>query len=196
MKTEFLKGLNITDQETIDAIMAENGRDINKAKGDTEALTTQITALQDQLKERDNQLKELKDQVKDNESLTTKITELETANKTAATEYQNKITAIQKSHAIENGVRDAKAKNVKAVVALLDMEKISYADDKLIGFNEQIEALQKAEDTSFLFVTESQNPPIPAGTKPTNPPAPSGNGGTSADGNAFTNAIAKALGGK
>ena len=36
MKTEFLKGLNITDQTVIDAIMAENGKDINRAKGETE----------------------------------------------------------------------------------------------------------------------------------------------------------------
>lgn len=193
MKTDFLKELGL-NQEQIDKIMAENGKDVNKAKGDTEALNTQITALQGQLTERDNQLKGLKDQVKDNEALTTKITELETANKNAATEYQNQMNAIQKNHAVENGIRDAKAKNVKAVMALLDMEKISYADNKLTGFTEQIEALKKAEDTNFLFVAEQQNPPTPAGTNIVNPPAPTG--GTPAEGNAFTSAIAKALGGK
>lgn len=191
MKTDFLKELGLT-QEQIDKIMAENGKDVNKAKGDTDALNTKITDLESQLTDRDNQLKGLKSQVKDNEALTAKITELEEANKTAATEHQNKMNAIQKNHAVENGIRDAKAKNVKAVMALLDMEKISYADGKLTGFTEQIDALQKAEDTNFLFVAEQQNPPTPTGTKPTNPPAPTG--GTSG-GNAFTSAIAKALGG-
>ena len=195
MKTEFLKGLNITDQTVIDAIMAENGKDINRAKGETETLNTKVTDLQTQLDERDKQLSELKNAAKDNDALTRKITELETANKTAATAYENKLTAMQKAHAIEGGIRDAKAKNVKAVTALLDMEKISYVDGKLIGLNDQIEALRKGEDTSFLFQSEQDNP-SPAGTKPNNPPdgGNGGNGGNPATGG-LASAIAKALGG-
>lgn len=192
MKTETLRNLGITDQTVIDAIMAENGRDINAAKGNTEQLNSQITALQEQLTERDNQLKEIKKSVKDNETLTAKITELETANETAKTEYQNKITEIQKTHAIENGVRDAKAKNVKAVVALLDMGKITYADDKLTGLAEQLEALQKSEDSSFLFTSESH--PTPAGTSINNPPV-GGNGGNPPTSGSWADAVAKALGG-
>lgn len=195
MKTDFLKSLNITDQTVIDAIMAENGKDINRAKGETETLNTKVTDLQTQLGERDKQLRELKKAAKDNDALTQKITELETANKTAATEYENKLTAMQKAHAIEGGIRDAKAKNVKAVTALLDMEKISYVDGKLIGLNDQIEALRKGEDTSFLFQSEQGNPP-PAGTKLNNPPdgGNGGNGGNPATGG-LASAIAKALGG-
>ena len=112
MKTETLRNLGITDQTVIDAIMAENGKDVNAAKGNVEKLNTQIEELTKQIGDRDAQLKELKNAVKDNETLTSKITELETANKNATTEYQTKITEIQKNHAIENGVRDAKAKNV------------------------------------------------------------------------------------
>lgn len=193
MKTETLRNLGITEQSVIDAIMAENGRDINAAKGNVEQLTTQINDLQGQLAERDNQLKELKKSVKDNETLTAKITELETANQTASTEYQNKLVEIQKNHAIENGVRDAKAKNVKAVMALLDMGKITYEDGKLNGLTEQIDALQKGEDTNFLFTVEQSNPTPPAGTNVNNPPA--GNGGNAPTSGSFAEAIAKAIGG-
>lgn len=191
MKTETLRNLGITDQTVIDAIMAENGKDINAAKGNVEKLTTQIEELTKQIGDRDTQLKELKNAVKDNETLTSKITELETANKNATTEYQTKITEIQKNHAIENGVRDAKAKNVKAVVALLDMSKITYADDKLTGLSEQLEALQKGEDTNFLFTTQTTST-APAGTTPSSPPAnPAAPTGSSS----FASAVAKALGG-
>lgn len=193
MKTEFLKGLNITDQTIIDAIMAENGRDINNAKGNTEQLNTQIADLQKQLGERDEQLKGLKDSVKDNEKLTKQITELEEANKKATTEYQDKITEIQRNHAIENGVRDAKAKNIKAVTALLDMSKITFADDKLTGFTEQIEALKKDEATAFLFTEEQKNPPTPSGMNLNNPPA--GSGGNPPTSGSFAEAIAKHIGG-
>ena len=192
MKTETLRTLGITDQTVIDAIMAENGKDVNAAKANTEALTTQVAELQKQLGERDEQLKGLKESVKDNEKLTEKITSLEEANKTATTEYQNKIYEIQKTHAIENGIRDAKAKNVKAVMALLDKSKINFADDKLTGFTEQIDALVKGEDTAFLFTVENNNPTPPAGTNLNNPPA---GGGTPPTSGTFADAIAKAIGG-
>lgn len=196
MKTDFLKGLGITDQTVIDQIMAENGRDINNARGNTEQLTTQIAGLQEQLTERDNQLKELKKSAKDNEQLTAKITELETANQTAATEYQTKITEIQKNHAVENGIRDAKAKNIKAVMALLDMSKITYADNKVDGLTEQIESLQKGEDTSFLFAVDQQTPPpAPSGTHVNNPPTNNGITGNPPTSGSWQEAVAKALSG-
>jgi septal ring factor EnvC (AmiA/AmiB activator) len=192
MKTETLRSLGITDQTVIDAIMAENGKDINAAKGNKEQLESQITALQEQLNDRDTQLKELKKSVKDNETLTAKITELETANETAKTDYQNKITEIQKTHAIENGVRDAKAKNVKAVIAQLDMSKITFADGKVTGLAEQLEALHKSEDTSFLFA--SDQPTVPSGTKINNPPT-GGTGSNPPTSGTWQEAVAKALGG-
>ena len=188
MKTEFLKSLGIEDQSVIDAIMAENGKDINAAKSNKSQLETQVEDLTNQLNDRDTQLKELKKSVKDNEALTAKITELETANQTSATEYEAKIANIQKTYAIENGVRDAKAKNVKAVMALLDMEKITFKEGKVEGLSEQIETLTKGEDTSFLFGEAKSSP---AGVEPSK-----ANGGTNPNpptGKTFKDAIAAAI---
>lgn len=172
MKSDFLRNLGITDQSVIDSIMAENGKDVNAAKGKNTELEAKVTELEGQLADRDTQLTTLKESVKDNEKLTAKITELETANNEAKTAYENKIAEIQKTHAIESGVRDAKAKNVKAVMALLDMNKITYKEGKLDGLSGQIETLTKGEDTSFLFGESKPN--IPSGTQPNNPPS---NGG-------------------
>lgn len=189
MKTEFLKTLGIVEQSVIDAIMAEHGKDINAVKSNTETLTSQIAELQTQLNDRDTQLKDLKKSVKDNEALTNKITELETANANAKTEYESKIAAIQKLHAVESGVRDAKAKNVKAVMALLDMDKITFTDGKIDGLSTQIDALTKGDDTSFLF-GEAQTPP-PTGTKLNTPPV--GNSGKAVTSTTLAAAIAKSL---
>ena len=71
---------------------------------------------------------------------------------------------MQKTYAIETAVRNAKAKNVKAVIALLDQEKISMKDGELIGISEQLTALSQGEDTSFLFGEKA--PANPSGTKP------------------------------
>lgn len=164
MKTEFLKSLGIEDQSVIDKIMAENGKDINSAKKSAENYDTQIEALKEQIKDRDTQLSNLKKSVKDNQDLTDKITQLENDNKEAKTAYENRIADLQKTHAIESAVRDAKAKNVKAVVALLDKDKIDIKDGEMIGLKEQIDSLVAGEDTSFLFGDAPQ--PVPAGAAP------------------------------
>ena len=191
MKREFLKSLGIEDKDLIDKILDENSADIGKAKGEVEQYKTQIEDLKGQIKERDTQLGDLKKSVKDNEGLVNKITKLEEANKTTQQEYENKILQIQKTHAIESGVRDAKAKNVKAVMALLDMAKITYSEDKLEGLTEQLDSLKNDEGTNFLFIGEDK-PPVPAGTTPSNPNANGGN--TAPTSTNLAEAVAKALG--
>lgn len=186
MKTEFLKSLGITEQSVIDAIMAENGKDINAVKGDTAKLETQVSDLQSQIKERDTQLSELKASVKDNEKLTTKITELENANKDATAKYESKIAEMQKTHATESEVRNYKAKNVKAVMALLKHDKIEYKDNALTGIKEQLDELVKTD--AYLFETNEVKPP--SGTVPSNPPV---NNNKASQNTTLADAVAKAL---
>ena len=59
MKREFLKDMKLTDEQ-IDAIMAENGKDVNSLKEQVNSLTTEKDGLQSQLTDRDTQLKDLK----------------------------------------------------------------------------------------------------------------------------------------
>lgn len=192
MKTDFLKSLGISEQSVIDQIMAENGRDITKVRDELETYKTQTNDLKSQIGAKDNEIEKLKKESEKVESLTQQVTQL-TADKTQLTnELNTKVSEIQKSHAIESGVRDAKAKNVKAVIAQLDMAKITFADGKLSGLSEQLEALQKGEDTSFLFNTGDTHTP-PSGTNLNNPPANGGNNPLTT--NTLSGAIAKALGG-
>lgn len=105
--------------------------------------------LKNQLEDRDKQLQELKVKAAGNEELTAKITELEELNKQTKEEYENKIAALRKETAIELALKDAKAKNIKAVKALLDLEKISLDGDKIIGLDEQLEGLKESDP--YLF---------------------------------------------
>lgn len=187
MKTDFLKNLGITEQSTIDAIMAENGRDVTKAKTDLETYRTRVTDLEGQIATKDGEIAKLTKQVGDVTALNQKIAELEADKTKLTTDLDAKVGEIKKAHAIENGVRDAKAKNVKAVMALLDMSKINYNDDKLEGLSEQLTALQGDESSSFLF-GEAQT--APSGTKPSNPPA---TGGTAPTSRTLAEAVANAL---
>lgn len=196
MKTDFLKSLGIEDKETINAIMAENGKDIANVQGDTNDLKNKIKDLENQLSTKTNDYESLKESTKDYDELTSKVKQLELDNSKLVTDKKqleidlySKVSQILKTHAIENGVRDAKAKNVKAVMALLDTEKITYKDDKLEGLSEQLETLVKGEDTSFLFGSDAST--HIAGATPNNPPATGGNNPPTT--NNLASAIAKAL---
>lgn len=190
MKRDFLKNLGIEDKEIIDKILDENSADIGRAKSGNDDLKSQVTQLQTQLNDKTKEFDTLKESTKDYDSLKEQITQLTTDKTNLQTELNTKVSEIQKKHAIENGVRDAKAKNVKAVMALLDMEKITYNEDKLEGLSDQLTALQSGEDTSFLFGDAQGTPP--AGTHIHNPPA---GGGKPQTAKSFAEAVANALSG-
>lgn len=188
MKRDFLKNLGIEDKETIDKILDENSADIGRAKSGNDDLKSEITQLQTQLNNKTNEFNTLKESTKDYDSLKDTITQL-TADKTnLQNELNTKVSEIQKTHAIENGIRDAKGKNVKAIMALLDMDKITYTNGETTGLTEQLEALSKADDSSMLF-GESHSAP-PAGTQLNNPPSGGGNLPTA---KTFAEAVARAL---
>ena len=94
-------------------------------------------------------------------------------------DLDTKLQEMQKTHDRENKVRDAKAKNVKAVMALLDPEK---------DVDEQLTALKAGEDTAFLFGETTVG--SPAGTQLYNPPSNGGNGGNPPTGKTLGEAIA------
>lgn len=188
MKRDFLKNLGIEDKETIDKILDENSADIGRAKSGNDDLKSQITQLQTQLNDKTNEYNTLKESTKDYDSLKEQITQLTTDKTNLQTELNTKVSEIQKTHAIENGVRDAKARNLKAVLAQLDMSKITFENGELSGLTEQLEALKSGEDTSFLF-TDVKN--APSGTHINNPNSSGGNPPTS---KTFAEAIAKSLG--
>ena len=59
------------------------------------------------------------------------------------------IEKVRLESKIDLAINNAKAKNVKSVKANLDLEKIKLDGDKLLGFDEQIEALKKSD--AYLF---------------------------------------------
>lgn len=188
MRRDFLKNLGIEDKEIIDKIIDENSADIGRAKGELETYKNKVTELEGQIGEKNEEITTLKTQVGDTNALNTKITELEGEKTNLTNQLNTKVSEIQKTHAIENSVRDAKAKNVKAVMALLDLDKITFNEGKLEGLDSQLEDLTKGDGTSFLF-GETITPP--SGTNLSNPNVnTSGNPSTS---KTLAEAIAKTL---
>lgn len=189
MKREFLKNLGIEDKDIIDKIMDENSADIGKAKGELQTYKDKVVELEGKITDKDNEISDLTKKVGDTDTLNQTIAQLRTDNANLTNDLNTKVSQIQKSHAIEDAIRTAKGKNIKAIRALLDEEKITYENNELSGIKEQLEALASAEDSSMLF-GETQS--TPSGTH-INTPNYGGSAGTPATSLTFAEAVAKAL---
>ena len=69
--------------------------------------------------------------------------------------YANK----EKNTAINQAISNAKGKNTKAILALVDSDKITYKDGKLEGLEDQLKELQKSD--AYLFDTPAKLDNIP-----------------------------------
>lgn len=164
MERKFLEDMGIS-KENVDKIMATNGTDINKAKGDLEDVKLQLETANTTIKERDKQLKSLKESAGDNEELKTQITNLQTANKEAEKKYQNDLKDLKLTAAIKLAVHD-KVFDEDMAAGLFDKSKLILTDDgKVAGLDEQLASIK--ESKAFLFKTdEVKNDYKPDGGKP------------------------------
>lgn len=161
MTKEQLMALGLTEEQA-DAVINGYGQMVPKSRLDTKI--QEVTDLKGQLADRDTQLEELKKV--DAEGLQTKITELQQANENIKTEYEQKLQQRDYDYALENALRDAKAKNPVAVKALLKTDTIQLVNGQFVGLEEQLTALKTSDD--YLFAVE--------GVKGKTPPNPEGGG--------------------
>ena len=127
--------------------------------------------LEADLAARDQQLEQLKQAAGNSEELKKQIEALQAENKKAAEEWQAKFAQMQLDFALERALTTARAKNPKAVKALLDMEKVKLDGEQLLGLDDQLKELQKSDP--YLFgesgrVGSGTNPPG-AGNPEVNP---------------------------
>ena len=151
MKRSFLEALGL-EKDAIDQIMTEYGKDVEKLKADISVLENEKSTLSESLKERDTQLEDLKGKAGDNAALQDQIAELQKSNAAEVERLTSENNQIRINAAVEQALLIAKAKNVKAAKALLNLEGAELADDGTVkGLAEQIKGLQEAETSGFLF---------------------------------------------
>lgn len=170
MKREELEQLGLS-KEAIDKIMSINGKDIENAKSgsssDVNNFKLEIDGLKKQLSERNLQLEELKKSSVDNKTLTEQIEQLQKANEESANSYKNEINNLKISYEVEKALSGAKAKNLTATKALLDMSNVKFdKEGNLTGLKEQIDNLVSNDETKFLFNTDNANIFTPRGFVP------------------------------
>lgn len=127
------------------------------ARSDFNTLNTEKKALADTVKTRDKQLEDLKASTGDVEALKTQIATLQTENATATKAHEAEIKRLKIDTAVELALSAAKAKNVKAAKALLDLDKAELdADGTVKGLADQIKKLVEAPESGFMFETQKQ----------------------------------------
>lgn len=162
MKREDLRKLLGDDvaDEVIDKIMAENGKDIEKHKADNTALITERDGLKTQLKDASVQIESFKGM--DIEGVKKSADEWKSKAEQATRDAEDQVSRLKFDHALESALTGARARNAKAVTALLNPELMKLADDGSIsGLKEQLETIQREHD--YLFESDEPPPKIVTG---------------------------------
>lgn len=174
MNTEELQKLGLTDEQ-IKGVMAAHDQVVNPLKEQVTTLQSERDGLQSQFDTVNGQLDTIKKDHKGDDDLKDQIEQLQTENKNAAAKYQEDLAKTKIGYQTDLAITQSGARNVKAVKALLDGDKITL-DEKgqLTGLNEQLEAVKK--DNDYLFQADDGKPATPNIVVPgnPNPSAPTG----------------------
>lgn len=185
MTKEELKALGLNDDQ-VNKIVEDYGKNyVSKAQFNQK--NEELKTIKEELKKSNGDLETLRKNNKDNEALVKQIDGLKAEAKTRQTEYDSKIKQMQIDAIVDRSLLKAKAKNAKAVKALLDLEKAEVDGETIKGLDDQLKKLQESD--SYLFEATNTSTHID-GLKP-------GEGGDSGDnggGNTIQQAFDAALG--
>lgn len=152
MKKEELVKLGL-DEETAEKVANASAEELKGfvPKSRFDEVNNAKKTVEDTVKERDQQIESLKS-AGNVDDLKQQITTLQNENKAKDEAHAAELLKVRIDSDVEAALTEAKAKNHKAVKALLDLEKAELGDDgKVKGLREQIAALTKAEDSKFMF---------------------------------------------
>jgi chromosome segregation ATPase len=169
MTKEQLLEMGLTEEQ-VDKVLAAQKEELKgyipKARFDE--VNNAKKDLENQLNDRDKQLKDLQGKVKGNEELEKTIKELQEANKATKEQYEDKIRDITITAAIQSKLTDAKYPDL--LLTKFDRSKLSIAEDgTVLGVDEQLAVLKEQYKDLFKPDLRGREPNniggAPPGTK-------------------------------
>ena len=143
MKTEDLKAQGLTDEQ-IAFVMAENGKDINREKVKADGYKSQLETARESLKAFEGvDVAELKGKIA---TLTSDLT-------TQAENHKQQLAERDFNDLVSKYAGEYKARDVKAVMPFLDVEKLKQSQNQNEDIKLAFEAVKK--DNAYLFADES-----------------------------------------
>lgn len=160
MNKDDLQKLGIEDDELIQKIIVAHGKDIERLKAEATESQTAVEALQTQLAEAGATIEGFKKL--DVDAIRAAAEEWKTKAEAAEKNAAEQVAALRFNHALDQALAGAKARNPKAVRALLDTEQLELLKDGTInGLDKQLEAIRS--DNDFLFESDQPVPKVVAG---------------------------------
>lgn len=152
MKKEDLIALGLTEEQAkkvLDAVKDYVPKtQLAEVERERDGLKATVT-------ERDTQLETLKKSSGDNETLQKQIADLQKANEDQQKAHEAEIAQLRLDNAVEAAILAAGGKNVKAVRALMDADKLRLEKDGTVtGLSDQIKAIQKSD--AYMFAEKQQ----------------------------------------
>lgn len=166
MNRKFLEDLGL-EEDVVNKIIAENGKDITNLKAKLDDLTEQLGVKEETLKQKNKKISEL-EQI-DIEEIKKQAKEEGRIEGSKEVENFKKQNAIDKIYGEEFEVdgKKYKVKDRKALQGYLDNDKIKYENDQISGLVEQFSEIVKT--SPYLFDTDTKNPQFADTTQGTNP---------------------------
>ena len=159
MKREDLTKLGLTDEQT-DAIMKAHGQDIESHKSKLTTLQAEADALKAQVAEAGTAIEGFKKL--DVDGIKAAADEWKLKAEKAQADAQSQVASLKYDYALESALTGAKAKNIKAVKALLDGSILKLSEDgKIAGLDEQLTKIKTEND--YLFSDTTPTPRIVTG---------------------------------
>lgn len=153
MNKEDLIAMRLTEEQAKKVMDSLDGNFVTKARFNE--INEENKTLKKSVSDRDKQLEDLKKSSGDNAALQQQISDLQKQNADQQKAHDEELAKLKLDNAVEIALSGAKARNGKAVKAMLDMSKVKLGEDgKLSGFDEQIEALKKSD--AYMFDVQQQ----------------------------------------
>lgn len=146
MTKEELEALGLTEEQIKD-VFKINGKDIEKVKGDLKGKEETIETLQGQLDTANKEIEDFKEL--DVDEIKKRADDYKTKYETAETEAKEELESLKFEHQLEGAIRDSKAKNVKAVKALLDVDSLKESKNQIEDIKAALESTKA--DNDYLF---------------------------------------------
>ena len=146
MKTEFLKGLGL-EQDVIDKIMAENGKDIAAEKAKTTKAEGERDNYKGQLATATESLEKFKDV--DLAAMQGEIDKLNRQLKDQKASFDAKEADRVFNDMLKDAIKTAGGRNDKAVMAMLDMEALKESKNQSEDIKKALETVKESD--AYLF---------------------------------------------
>lgn len=149
MKREFLKGLGLEDN-VIDQIMDENGKDINKANEKVKALEAEVNNTKELLTNANKEIDSYKSM--DIDAIKQSAEDYKNKFETAEKDYQAKISQMEYDNKLDKYVDGLNLKNdiyKNAVISQIKEKELKFDGDVLLGGEELVKGFKEKYADAF-----------------------------------------------